>query len=223
MNPTDEMEWTDRVVLVIGGDPVGKAIADGFRRQGADVASIVNDSAMTDMAAIADQVEDIVRQHGKIDVMVHAWEFFAASPAVDMHWQQWKDVIHWNVKSKFLFSKEVGKHMLLRQQGSIVLLTSIGGMVAMPGAVAFAASQGAIHQITRTLGVEWARRGVRVNAIASSLPEGSLRAERIAQVTPLGRLPEPKELVGTALYLASDTSQMVTGQIISVDGGYVTQ
>jgi NAD(P)-dependent dehydrogenase (short-subunit alcohol dehydrogenase family) len=216
-------EWKDRIVLVIGGNTVGNAIAEGFRKQGAEVVVISEVSEMTGLAVITAKVEAIIAQYGQIDTLVHTWEAFADSVALDMPPQHWKNIVQANIKSKFLYAKEVGKHMLQRESGNIVLLSSISGLVAAPGAAAFAASQGAVHQITRTLGVEWANRGIRVNAIASSLPEGTISKLIIAQRTPLGRIPNADELVGTALYLASDASRMVTGQIISVDGGYITQ
>jgi NAD(P)-dependent dehydrogenase (short-subunit alcohol dehydrogenase family) len=223
MNQSVETEWKGRIVLVVGVDTVGKTIAEGFRKQGAEVAVISETAEMTGLDVITAKIESIVAQYGQIDTLVHTWEAFANSSALEMQPQQWKDIVQANIKSKFLYAKEAGKHMLQRGSGNIVLLSSISGLVAAPGAVAFAASQGAIHQITRTLGVEWAKRGIRVNAIASSLPEGTISEANIAERTPLGRIPNADELVGTVLYLASDASRMVTGQIISVDGGYITQ
>ncbi|QGQ94298.1 SDR family oxidoreductase [Paenibacillus psychroresistens] len=223
MSQQAETEWKGRIVLVIGGNEVGTAIAEGFRNQGAEVAIISDAADMTDLAVITSKVDTIIAQFGQIDILVHAWEVFAQASALEMPPQQWKDIVQGNIKSKFLYAKEVGKHMLEQEQGNIIFLSSISGIVAAPGAIAFAASQGAIHQIARTLSVEWAKRGIRVNAIASTLPEGTISNPRIAQVTPLERIPKAEELVGTVLYLASNASQMVTGQIISVDGGYVAQ
>ncbi|OCT15436.1 hypothetical protein A8709_15270 [Paenibacillus pectinilyticus] len=223
MGVGERAEWKDQVVLLVGGDEVGEAIEARLRNVGAQVVTTVGSSDLINATDIAELVEAIVQQYGKIDVLVHAWECFEASPAIDMPWEKWKTLVQTNVKSKFLFAKEAGRHMLAAGHGNIVLLTSIAGLVASPGAAAFAASQGAVQQVTRTLGVEWARRGIRVNAVASSLPEGSFNQERMVEVAPLGRLPKPDELVDTVLYLASDASQMVTGQIIAVDGGYVTQ
>jgi NAD(P)-dependent dehydrogenase (short-subunit alcohol dehydrogenase family) len=223
MNQLAENEWNGRVVLVIGDDAVALAMTNQFLAQGAVVATILDAAELTSLAGITAKLQTIVEQYGKIDILVHAWESFLAAPAIEIDLEQWKNIVQVNIKSKFLFAKEVGRHMLERQQGNIILLSSIAGLVAAPGAVAFAASQGAIHQITRTLGVEWASRGIRVNAIASSLPEGLISTARIAQVTPMGRIPRAEELVGTALYLASDASNMVTGQIFAVDGGYITQ
>ncbi len=219
-----------KIVLVVGGSAagtigstVGDAVTEGFCRIGANVAGIDHDLEITDAAEIPGKVQAILQEYGRIDVLVHAWEYYAESPASTMPCTQWKDVVQINLKSKFVFCKEVGKNMLLRQQGTIVLFTSIAGSVAAPGAAAFAASQGAIQQVTRTMGVEWANRGVRVNAIAASLQDGLPVVNRIARDTPIGRLPKPEEIVGTVLYLASDASRMVTGQIISVDGGYAAQ
>jgi NAD(P)-dependent dehydrogenase (short-subunit alcohol dehydrogenase family) len=123
--------------------------------------------------------------------------------------------------------------MLASGSGSIVNIASTLGLVGFPGTVAYVASKGGVVQLTRALAVEWATRGVRVNAIAPSTFETELvrgnRAqrphvyERLLDLTPAQRFGEPREIVGPALFLASAASSMVTGHVLAVDGGYTAQ
>ena len=114
--------------------------------------------------------------------------------------------------------------MLARGEGSIINLSSLAASLGFPNCVGFAASKGGVEQMTRTLGVEWIRRGVRVNAIAGwgeglRRQLGATGAERI----PMGRFANAADLEGTAIYLASRASAALSGQIIHVDGGYSAQ
>ncbi len=228
MNQSTYQDLKGRHVLVIGHNETAIAIQAGLRQNGAHViesprSKPVEDLKEIDLESIALQVRNWIDQHQYIDIMIHADELFDRASALDMDVSRWKDIVQYNILSKYRFAKEVGKQMLHRGIGNIILMSSIAGIVATPGAIAYSASQGAIHQITRTLAVEWAERGVRVNAIASTYPSGVIPESRIQQVAPMKRIPTIEELMGTVLYLSSSASQMVTGQILSVDGGYITQ
>jgi NAD(P)-dependent dehydrogenase (short-subunit alcohol dehydrogenase family) len=118
--------------------------------------------------------------------------------------------------------------MLARRRGRIVNIASIAGQIGLTGTVAYAASKGGVVMLTRALAVEWAPHNVRVNAIAPSWFESNIGdlihrepgyAERAMRRVPIGRMGAPDELIGAALYLASDASTMVTGHILAVDGG----
>ena len=122
--------------------------------------------------------------------------------------------------------------MLSQGKGSIINIASTGGLVAFPGSAAYCASKGGVVHLTRTLGVEWIKKGVRVNAIAPHTFEGTPLLQKCREADPnydaklkatlpIGRFGNLEEIMGPALFLASDASSMVTGHTLPVDGGYV--
>jgi len=155
------------------------------------------------------------------------------TPSLDFLEADWDRIVDVNLKGTFLCCQSVGRVMIQQGRGSIVNLASIGGLVGLPTSVAYCASKGGVVQLTRTLGVEWAPLGVRVNAIAPSsfntpMVRRVLEAEpeyreRVVSKIPIGRIAEAEEIVGSVIYLASAASSMVTGTILSVDGGYTAQ
>ena len=142
---------------------------------------------------------------------------------------QWRKVIDINLTGAFIFSQAAGREMLKRQHGRIINIASIAGLqgnVNGPYYAGYAASKAGLMGLTRELAASWGRHGIRVNAIApgffpSRLSEASIRLveEGIKKTTPLGRVGQPGELKGVAVFLASDASNYITGQTIVVDGG----
>lgn len=168
--------------------------------------------------------------NGRVDALIHCAGIGGRSPAVDYPMELWDEVMAVNAGGTFLCTQAAGRIMLKQDGGgAIVNLSSIGGMVGKPGSVAYQVSKAMEIQIAKSLGVEWGPKGVRVNSIAPGL----FLTETIAQETavepdvnanfmkilPMKRPGEMHEIVGAALYFASDASAYTTGTILPVDGG----
>lgn len=246
----------DGKVAVVTGSAsgLGRAMALGLARAGAHVvcadvqveanrlvvAEIGADHASsfevdaTDERSVEALAEFAARETGSIDVLVTSAGIGGRGPAARYDDELWRRVIDVNLTGTFRTCRAIGNHMIDQGQGgSIITIASIGGMIAFPGSVGYQASKGGVIQLTRSLAVEWAEHGIRVNAISpghiateivrrqwESEPE---LKEFFLSRTPLGRLGTPEDLVGAAVFLASAASAMVTGQILAVDGGYVSQ
>ena len=181
--------------------------------------------------ALAERAAEVA---GHIDVLVTCAGIGGRGPAADYNDETWSNVIDVNLTGAFRTCRAVGRRMIAQPHGgSIVNIASVVGSVGFAGSVGYQASKGGVVQMTRTLAVEWAPHNVRVNAISPghvATPlvrrqwetEPELK-EQFESRTPLGRLAEPSDMVGAAVFLAGPASAMVTGQILAVDGGYTAQ
>lgn len=240
-NPAFDL--TDKIALVMGCGETGLAIAQALSSAGATIVLSDPDSELLKNSAVqlraaADTVDyfvegrndaldlaaKVIGAHGQIDILVNAVEDFFWKPTTEITPSEWDKSVNLQLKAVFWMCQAVGKHMLQRGSGSIINLSSLAGSLGFSDCLSFAASKGGVDQITRTLGVEWIKRGVRVNSIA--IWSDGLRQKpdpAWLRRTPLGRLPEPGEIGATAVYLASPASAVVTGQILKIDGGYSAQ
>lgn len=243
----------NKVVCISGSSRgLGKAIAQGFADRGAkvlisswDSEELVNtkqefeaqgllvESVVLDVRNQADCqrfVATALDIHGTLDVMICNAGTDIIKPAEQYEENEWDKILDINLRGYYFCAQCAAEHMLSVEQGSIVMTSSIAGSAGIPGLVPYAASKGGINQLVRTMGVEWAQRGVRVNAVAPGYIENIMvdvkfdaddpYQKRVVTFTPMGRRGAIDEFLGAYLFLASEASSYITGEILYVDGGY---
>ncbi len=251
---TVTFNFSGEVALVTGGSRgLGLEIAQAFGGAGATVVitarrqqwlgeaeHLLKDQgiavhALTCDVADSSSVEQAVQQAlsacGKIDILVNNAGLTWGAPAESMPLDRWHQVIEANITGTFLMSQAVGRHMLERKKGAIINVASIAGLGGgQLNTVGYNASKAAVINFTRALAIEWATRGIRVNAVAPAMfrtrmTEAILdRAEAVvADAMPMKRIGQPGELAPAVLFLASDAAGYITGQVLPVDGGKTAQ
>jgi NAD(P)-dependent dehydrogenase (short-subunit alcohol dehydrogenase family) len=225
-----------RVLAAAGARVVGAARrADRLERLASEVEGL--EPCVCDVS-VDDDLERLVRltleRFGQVDVLVNNAGVGRAHPAEEEPAEHFRRVIGVNLNAVFMLSRIAARAMLERGSGSIVNIASMYGLVAAaPVAQAsYCASKGGVVNLTRELGAQWARRGVRVNALApgffpsemaSEMIEDERSAKFLRRNTPIGRPGLPHELDGPLLFLASDASSYMTGQTLVVDGGWTAR
>jgi NAD(P)-dependent dehydrogenase (short-subunit alcohol dehydrogenase family) len=201
-------------------------VAAGIAKDGAHAVGVAVD--VTSSQSVERMASEVETELGPVDVLVNSAGITRRHAATEFPVADWDRILAVNLTGVFLASQAVGRRMVARRRGAIINLASIAGQIGLSGTLAYAASKGGVVMLTRALAVEWASYDVRVNAIAPSWfstalgdlihrePEYAARAMRRV---PVGRMGRPDELIGAAVYLASDASSMVTGHILAVDGG----
>ena len=172
--------------------------------------------------------ETVLKVFGKVDILVNAAGIIRKLPTLQMKEEEWSDIIDTNLKGTLLGCQVFGEHMLQRGSGRIINIASLGTQLGLFEVTAYSASKAGVGSLTKSLAVEWSRHGVLVNAILpgvfrtdmnAALLEGTDRGREFLMRTPMGRYGKGEELVGAAVFLASDAGSFVTGQLIAVDGG----
>ncbi len=185
---------------------------------------------VTDTAKIKEAVERAVRELGSVDILINNAGAGFATPVTETSDEQWCNVINTNVNGVFFMAREVGRYMLQQNYGKIINIGSFHCIVTMNGVPrsGYSTAKGAVNMMTKALAAEWAKNGITVN----TLGPGYFHSEMSAKVAdekyeagirnncPMGRRGEPGELNGAMLFLASDASSYVTGQLLLVDGGW---
>ena len=242
-----------KVAVVFGGTSgIGRAIAHGLAEAGAHVvptsrrgeqveaaAAEIEERGRRTLRVTSDVLDrDSVRAvleaalgaFEKVDILVNSAGRTLRSPTVDLTEENWEEVIGTNLTGTLRACQIFGRHMLGRGYGRIINIASLSSFVALAEVAAYSASKAAVASLTKSLAVEWARRGVNVNAIAPGIFRTALnrnllddteRGSELLLRTPMGRFGNVEELAGAAVFLASDASSFVTGEIIAVDGGFL--
>lgn len=165
---------------------------------------------------------------GPIDILVNNAGMQFRAPLEDFPVEKWRQLLATNVSSVFYVSQPVARHMIARGRGKIVNIASVQSELARPGIAPYTATKGAVRNLTRGMATDWARHGLQVNALAPGYFETPLNqalvddpafTEWLAKRTPAGRWGRVDELVGAAVFLASDASSFVNGHTLYVDGG----
>ena len=174
-------------------------------------------------------VDAAVGDMGRIDVLVNSVGINRPQKSEEITEANWDDVLNINLKMLFFVTQAAGKEMIKQGGGKIVHISSQAGMVALPLRAAYCSSKGGVNQITRTLALEWAQHNINVNAVAPTFVRTPF-TERMFQdedfkkyvidSIPLGRMATPDEVAHATLFLASELANMITGHILTVDGGW---
>ncbi len=171
-----------------------------------------------------------LQRFGKVDVLINCAGTIKRMPTLTMPEEAWADILNTNLTGTLRACQIFGKHMLERGYGRIVNIASLNSFVALTEVAAYAASKSGVASLTRSLAVEWSRKGVMVNAIApgvfrtalnADLLDNTPRGQELLMRTPMGRFGRTEELVGAAVYLCSDAASFVTGETLVVDGGFL--
>ena len=245
------IDLAGKSAVVIGGTSgIGRAIAIGFAEAGADVAATsrrpedVESTALriekvgrkalrltsdvTDRASLEKLLEASVQSFGKVDILVNSAGRTKRGATLDFSEADWNAIMETNLTGTLRACQIFGRHMIQRGDGRIINIASLATFVGLYEVTAYNASKAAIGALTKSLAVEWAKHGVRVNAIApgvirtalnEKLIDGTPRGQEFLLRTPAKRFGRVDELAGAAVFLASDASSYVTGEILCVDGG----
>lgn len=249
-------DLTGRVAAVSGaGRGLGRAMAEALAGSGAKVmcggrtlatveaaAKAINEAGgeaaacaldVVDRAACEDFVAATVERFGRIDIMMCNAGISIPRPAIDTDEATWRKVLDVDLTGCFNSAVAAGARMIDQGTGGAIVATSSNsGLVGFPNLAAYCAAKGGVHQLVRTLAIEWAPYGIRVNAVAPGWMAHAMKGagferedprvkDEIGLTTPLRRTGSDEEIAGPAVFLASDAASFITGVILPVDGGYV--
>lgn len=245
-------DLSGKVAMVTGGSRgLGEVAAKALAKAGADIALCarnlddlkrVTDEItalgqkaepyvldVTSKATVHDGVDKMLRHFGKIDILVNNAGTNYRVPVLEFPEEAWDLVINTNLKGYYLVAQAVVPQMIERGYGKVINMSSIFGKLPQPNQLAYACSKGGVNQMTKVMAIEWAKKGVRVNAIGPTYFETEMvaqirydpeRFKFINERTPMGRWGQLHELEGIVIFLAAPASDFITGQTIYIDGGW---
>lgn len=247
-------ELEGKVAVVTGGsNGIGRAVVRRFCEEGAScvVADIDREKSeeyvrelrekgynalavpvdVSKVAAIKNAVQSVLEHFGRIDILVNCAGVNVRKPAIEYTEEDWNFMVDINLKGTFFFCLEVGKHMIARGGGgAIVNLASLQSEEVLPERAIYAATKGGVRQLTKAFAVEWAKYGIRVNAVSPAFIRTPMVEKVLADPqwynlivarTPLGRPGTPEEVAELILFLASSRASYITGANIPIDGGWM--
>lgn len=249
----DFFKLSGKVAIVTGGaGGIGEALALGLSIHGATVVvssrnqeaidkvaaqiskasgneAIAISCDVTDETSMANLVDTVVKKYGKLDILVNAMGMNIKHDAFEYPLEDWDKLFNVNVKGTMIACKAAGKAMREQKHGAIINLSSVRGIRGYTGGNSgYCATKGAVELITKSLALEWAPLGIRVNAIGPALiitpgtkhiAENPELAKKYASLVPMGRIGLPQDLAGACVFLASEAAGFISGQTIYVDGG----
>jgi NAD(P)-dependent dehydrogenase (short-subunit alcohol dehydrogenase family) len=242
-----------KTAVVTGGTSgIGRAISLGLADAGADVVATARRQNEVDQTAAEVEARGrktvrmtsdvcnratleallaaVLGNLGKVDILINCAGRIKRAPTVDFPEEEWTSILDTNLTGTLRACQVFGPHMIGRGYGRIINIASLNSFVALSEVAAYAASKAGVASLTRSLAVEWSKKGVTVNAIApgvfrtdlnAQLLDSTPRGQELLMRTPMGRFGKTEELIGAAVFLASDGASFVTGQTLVVDGGFL--
>jgi 2-deoxy-D-gluconate 3-dehydrogenase len=243
----------NQIAIVTGASQgIGRTLAIALAQAGADVALVSR--TRSDLEAVAKEIEAAGRQAlvmpadiqdvsqirklidtvhktlGKVDILINNAAWTATVEALDATEEQWDQTLDTSLKAIFFASQAAAKIMIQQGRGKIVNIGSTLGRTAFARRSVYGAAKAGVHHLTRVLALEWAAKGISVNAVAPCITETPTRRELFerpgykdwatGQMLPIGRWAQPEDLIGATLFLCSSLSDMVVGHVLMVDGGW---